>query len=64
MTIDITKPENPTFELTYLDTAGTLQTTQTSFSDFGTTDLRTIDSLSDAVDIAILNIFGVQNENE
>ena len=64
LTIDITKPENPTFELTYLDTAGTLQTTQTSFSDFGTTDLRTVDSLSDAVDIAILNIFGVQNENE
>lgn len=46
ITIDLTDSENPTFALSYIDESGKSQTTTTSFSDFGTTDLLNIDGAS------------------
>ncbi len=62
--INIADASNPVFTLYYRDPNGQLCTTQTRFSDFGTTDLQTLGGdLATAVDIAILNLFGTEGEN-
>lgn len=63
--VDLTDPDTPTFQLKYVDAEGKNQTTTTSFSDFGTTDLENIPDaeadFKEGVQIAIENIFGGDN---
>lgn len=61
VTIDITDPETPVFSLSYIDVDGESQTTTTSFSDFGTTDLLNIPDASaefqEAIEVALNVLF-------
>lgn len=55
VTVDLSS--TPTFSLQYLDSNDELQETFVSFSDFGTTDLREVPALADAVETAMIYLW-------
>lgn len=64
LAIAFDKDGNLVFTLTYKDAENEEQTTETSFAEFGTTDLQKVDSLKKAVEIAMQNIFNTSTSEE